>query len=48
LKEKLATIDAKVVRHGHRLSDALGAAGDQVDATGQSLVRGIDPVCPAS
>ncbi len=47
-REKLVKIGAKVLRHGHRLSDALGAAGDQVDATGQSLLRGIHPVCPAS
>ena len=48
LRGKLVKIGAKVVRHGHRLSDAWGAAGDQVGATGQSLVRGTDPVCPAS
>ena len=48
LKMKLAKIDAKAVRHGHRLSDTLGPAGDQVDATGPSVIRGIDPVCPAS
>ena len=48
VKEKPAKIDAKVVRHGHRRADALGAAGDQVDATAKYFVRGIDPLCPAS
>ena len=47
LREKLVKIGAKVVRHCDRLTDALGAADDQVDTTGQSLLCGIHPVCPA-